>query len=125
MINEQKVRRYMAMMTDFDEQHSDRINKHYAHAREKYPYFCDRLTCLSETGTDTHLELYRATLEMSRALGDVEAVDVIQCELYEALQAYTHGNAEHAVEKLYDCIAVLMRTIDVLEGRQGLGREAK
>ena len=124
MINKQspKVMRYTATMADFDAQHSDRICKHYAHAREKHPYFCDRLTCLSESGADTHLEVWRATLEAGRHVGDVEAVDVIQCELYEAVQAYTHGNADDAVEELYDCIAAILRAIDVLEGRQELGK---
>lgn len=102
--------------------HISNILKHYANACEKHPYFCDRLTCLSETGADTHLELYRATLEAGKCAGDVEAVDIIQCELYDAVQAYAHGDNAKAVEELYDCIAASLRTIDVLEGRQKLGK---
>ena len=102
--------------------HVSNIIKHYAHAKEKHPYFCDRLTCLSDTGANTHLELYRATLEAAKRVGDVEAVDVIQCELYEAVQAYAHGDNAKAVEELYGCIAVCLRTIDVLERRQKLGK---
>ena len=106
--------------------HDDRIRKHYAHAREKHPNFCDRITCLSEEGADTHLELYRALLESEECAGDLEAVDIIQCELYEAVQAYTHGDIAHAVEECYDVIATLLRMVDVLEGRQKLGKpEAK
>ena len=32
------------------------------------------------------------------------------------------GNAERAVDEAYDAIAVLLRIIDVLEGRQKLGK---
>lgn len=97
--------------------HIDRIAAHYDHAREKHPYFCDRITCLSDTGADTHLDIYRSTLSAEREASDVEACTVLVCEVYEAMQAYTHGDTAHAVEECYDAIAVLLRTIDVLEGR--------
>ena len=102
--------------------HAKRITDHYLHAREKHPYFCDRLTCFSDTGADTYLEIHREILIASEYVGDVEAVDIILCELYEAVQAYTHGDKAQAVEELYDCIAVCLRAIDVLEGRQALGK---
>lgn len=107
---------------DFSAYHGDRILQHYVHAKEKHPYFCDRITCFSEEGADTHLGLYRALLESEECAGDLEVVDVIQCELYEAVQAYTHGDTAHAVEECYDTIAVLLRMVDVLEGRQKLGK---
>lgn len=100
----------------------DKIVEHYNHAREKHPYFCDRITCLSETGVDTHLGLTRSLLGAEIRTSDIEAVTVIQCELFEAVQAYIYGKATHAIEKVYDCIAVLLRLIDVLEGRQKLGK---
>ena len=100
----------------------DKIVEHYNHAREKHPYFADRITCLSDTGADTHLKLERSLLEAEIRASDIEAVTVIQCELFEAVQAYAYGKAAHAIEEAYDCIAVLLRTIDVLEGRQKLGK---
>lgn len=100
----------------------DKIVEHYNRAREKHPYFCDRITCLSDVGADTHLELKRSLLGEEIRAGDVEAVTVIQCELFEAVQAYTHGDNTQAVEELYDCVAVVLRAIDVLEGRQELGK---
>ena len=30
--------------------HISNILRHYAHAKEKHPYFCDRITCLSASG---------------------------------------------------------------------------
>jgi len=107
--------------------HISNILKHYAHAKEKHPYFCDRITCLSDVGSDTHLDIYRSTLATEIEASDVEACTVLQCEVCEAMQAYTHGDTAHAVEECYDAIAILLRTIDVLEGRQKLGKpeEAK
>lgn len=124
MMNElsPKVRRYTATMADYDAQHSDRICKHYAHAKEKHPYFCDRITCLSDAGSDTHLDICRATLAAEIEAEAVETGTLLDCEFYGAMQAYTHGDTAHAVEECYDAIAVLLRTIDVLEGRQKLGK---
>jgi len=42
--------------------------------------------------------------------------------VWEATEALANGDKAQAVEELYDCISVLLRTVDVLEGRQKLGR---
>ena len=102
--------------------HISNILKHYADAREKHPYFCDIITCLSESGADTHLNIYRATLAAEQEAEAVETGTLLYCEFCEAMQAHTHGNITHAVEECYDAIAILLRTIDVLEGRQKLGK---
>ena len=109
-------------LNNYQSHHAGRMYKHYAHAREKHPYFCDTITCLSESGADTHLDIYRSTLKAEADNGCVEADTVLMCEFYEALQAYKHGDTANAVEECYDAIAVLLRTIDVLEGRQKLGK---
>lgn len=44
------------------------------------------------------------------------------CEMWEVYDALSRGDRKHAVEELYDCVAVCLRTIDVLEGRQALGK---
>ena len=100
----------------------ERIWAHYANAREKHPYFCDIITCLSESGADTHLDIYRATLAAEAKADAVEVGTLLGCEFYEAMQAHTHGDTAHAVEGCYDAIVVLLHTIDVLEGRQKLGK---
>lgn len=106
------------------EAHGNQIATHYAHARKKHPYFCDIITCLSDCGADTHLSIYRARLAEELKAGDVETGTLLICEFYEAIQAYKHGDTAHAVEECYDAIAVLLRIIDVLEGRQELGKHA-
>ena len=101
------------------------INEHYHHSREKQPYFCDMITCLSEDGANTHLDIYKSTLAAEIRAMAVEASIVWDCKYYEAIQAYTRGDTAAAVEKFCAAIAVLLRTIDVLEGRQALGDPAK
>lgn len=102
-----------------------KIREHYEHAKEKHPYFCDMITYLSDCGADTHLDIYRATLAAEIARNSVAVGTVLSCEYYKALQAYTRGNTAAAVEECYDAIAVLLRMVDVLEGRQALGDPAK
>lgn len=99
-----------------------RIWKHYNHAKKQHPYFCDMITCLSRTGADTHLDLCRRILKVEADNGCVGVDTVLMCEFYGGARAYAHGNTAHAVEECFDAIAVLLRTIDVLEGRQKLGK---
>lgn len=108
---------------DYFRHHDNRIAIHYDHAREKHPYFCDIITCLSDVGADTHLDIYMATLKAEDDNEAVEPSTLLGCKFYEAIQAYTHGDGGVAVEKCYEAIAVLMRVIDVLEGRQNLGKQ--
>lgn len=127
MINEQSTddRFDPEAVMDFALHHSYGICKHYDHAREKHPYFCDLITSLSPVEADTHLGIYRSLLEAEIKASKVEARTVLNCEICEALQAYTYGDFSQAIEELYDCAAVLLRTIDVMEGRQKLGKPEK
>jgi hypothetical protein len=109
--------------TDLDGATVAAIERHYKHAKEKHPYFCDSITCLSDVGADMHLSIHRRTIASEVKAGQVEVGTLLYCEFYEAMQAYTRGDTAAAVEECYDAIAVLLRTIDVLEGRQKLGRE--
>ena len=124
MINKlsSKVRRYTATMADYDAQHSDRICKHYAHAKEKHPYFCDEITGYSSFTASLRLKQMRDLIDWRKSHKCVTAEMLLRCELLEAEDAYLRGDKAQAVEELYDCVAVLLRTIDVLEGRQKLGK---
>ena len=114
----------MSTSSEYDfAMHDYRVRAHYKHAIEKHPYFCDKIIAnTSKTDIDTYLELCRAVLAARERQGEVEAFDVIECEFYEAMQAYAHGDIAHAVEECYDVIATLLRMVDVLEGRQKLGK---
>jgi hypothetical protein len=115
----------MRIETELDGAVVGAIERHYRNAKEKHPYFCDRITCLSEAGAEMHLSIHRHSLEVEEKAGDVEVNTLLFCEFYEAMQAYTHGDTAAAVEECYDAIAVLLRVVDVLEERQALGRPKK
>ena len=110
----------------FIDTHARRITDHYLHAREKHPYFCDGILSPVEDYKGA-LANQRSRLADERSCGMVAACDLVDCELLEAYVEAANGKDAHAVEELYDCVAVLLRTIDVLEGRQKLGKpeEAK
>jgi hypothetical protein len=90
-----------------------KIREHYEREKENHPCFCDMITCLSKYSADAYLDIYRAAL----------ATEL--CKYYEAMQAYIKGDIAAAVEECYDAIAVILRLVDVLEGRQALGDPEK
>ena len=108
--------------------HIDRAARHYRHAREKHPYFCDWIG--PDAAKKIDVERVRACLAKCRARV-VDAIerrnlgwdDLLDCEVWEVFDALIKGDKAQAVEECYDAIAVLLRTIDVLEGRQALGKE--
>ena len=109
-----------------------KIQKHYNNACEKHPYFCDGLTGRDVYGANpfrSQYEYYSAELRLIRdevkcrsKNGTLKAGHVLQCEYREVLEAYARNDTTAAVEECYDAIAVLLRVIDVLEGRQKLGQ---
>ena len=94
-----------------------RIGAHYVKAVNKHPYFCDHFAHLTP-----RLEDIRETLAGEQLRGDIAAHDVLMCEIAEMEEEMRAGNGERAVDEAFDAIAVLLRIIDVLEGRQQLGK---
>lgn len=109
------------------EQHAPRALRHYAHAIEKHPYFCDwdplQTTDYFKKKMTEALRRAREDLKFAAEANEVEWIEVLECEKFEAVEALASGDKAHAVEDLYDMIAVCLRTIDVLEGRQKLGKQ--
>jgi hypothetical protein len=124
-----------ASMINCDYFHTYRIARHYAHAREKHPYFCDRIAPVDLDKEDKegladyresvkrHLSDIRSDIEVLIKKGDLNWDNLALCELWEVDEAIANGDTAAAVEELYDACAVLLRTIDVLEGRQTLGKQ--
>lgn len=119
----------------------DKIASHYAHARKKHPYFCDGLLPTQvpypmEPGEiphpmtkDSALHVIHVNLRASRERirhgtfsANILWNELLDCEVWEATEALANGDKAQAVEELYDCIAVCLRAIDVIEGRQSLGK---
>ena len=105
----------------YQSHHAGRMYKHYAHAREKHPYFCDGILSPVEDYKGA-LANQRSRLAAARSCGMVAACDLVGCELLEAYAEAANGKDAHAVEECYDAIAILLRKIDMLEGRQKLGK---
>ena len=108
--------------------HISNILEHYAHAKEKHPYFCDSLYPKAYTRDEARCRC-KAELSACRELIKEQiSYEVLQwdlllnCEVWEAHEAIANGDTANAVEECYDAISVLLRVIDVLEGRQKLGR---
>lgn len=102
----------------------EKIKEHYDHAREKHPYFCDRLLpteANSLKDLQDSLSWLREEIHKSAEQGESAAFTVAGCEPAEFAEAVMLGDTPHAIEECYDTIAVLLRVIDVPEGRQPLG----
>ena len=107
--------------------HGGRIASHYLHAREKHPYFCDMIeppvpTDKAKKAQNDQLEWTRLIIKTDARRGSLRFGDLLECEVREAYEALYNGDKAQAVEELYDCIAVCLRAIDVIEGRQKLGK---
>lgn len=114
--------------TAFDRNHKPdfaKIEAHYNHAREKHPRFCDQWHPYSGISDFT---IAKALVNLRNRIKTMEAEKrlvwdtVLDCEIWEIREAIACGQPEYAVEECYDAIAVLLRVIDVLEGRQLLGK---
>lgn len=114
-----------------------RIYGHYEHAKQKHPYFCDKIAPVDldkedREGLADYIEAVKRRLSDMRSdikvlikKGDLDWNNLVLCELWEVDEAIANGNTAAAVEECYDAIAVLLRVVDVLEGRQALGNPEK
>ena len=102
-----------------------RIAEHYCHARAKHPYFADLMFLDENDAEDAkrHLGIVRTILNIERKKCELYAETLVNCEVAEICEAISRGDNAHAVEECYDAIAVLLRMVDVMEGRQKLGRQ--
>lgn len=108
-----------------------KIAEHYCHARAKHPHFADRIIGNYRGGPQTRSAVMamEQKLQLAREfVADrikdemVKPETLLWCEVAEANLAYAKNEIPHAVEECYDAIAVLLRMVDVLEGRQKLGK---
>ena len=100
-----------------------KVAEHYEHARRKHPHFAHTLflEASDESAAARTLVRTRFCLNCERREGEVVAETVLNCEICEAIHALACGDKANAVEEIYDAIAVLLRMVDVIEGRQALG----
>lgn len=101
--------------------------RHFAHACEKHPKFVNAITVsdLYEPAlplTDLIVRLCNSRDRVRRMIqtANLRVENLMDCKFDEFLVEYAKGNIPAAIEEAYDAIAVLMRTICVLEGKQEL-----
>ena len=101
-----------------------KIAEHYCHARAKHPYFADLMFLYENDAEDAkrYLGIVRTILSIERKKGELCAETLVCCEVAEICDAIARGDKAHAVDECYDAIAVLLRMVDVMEGRQKLGK---
>ena len=101
-----------------------KIARHHCHAKIKHPYFADKMFFDENNAEEAKANLGTARMLLRTELkqGEVYAETLVKCELTEICDALARGDKAHAVEECYDTIAVLLRMVDVLEGRQALGK---
>ena len=105
------------MPTDF----YHRAVAHYAKALRKHPRFADALDKYTDVKfAKAALEKMRDKLDFMRECDAVSADDLVECEL---LEAWCAPNEQETISELYDAVAVIMRMIAVVEGKQRLGGE--
>jgi hypothetical protein len=93
--------------------------KHFLKAVRKHPRFADALHGYRDSEmVKTYLEECREILVSKRQNSKVYATDLLECEI---LEAWCAPNDQETISELYDAVAVLMRMIAVVEGKQKLG----
>ena len=109
-----------AMPSDF----STRARLHYANALRKHPRFADKMFTYPEVANaEKSLAAMRLWLRSQAAYDSLDGMTLTQCEIVEAQLANARGDKAACVDKLYDAVAVLMRMIATVEGKQRLGKE--
>ena len=115
-------------LCDHDIYHLHRVRNHYADAKVKHPYFCDwvgpkyQVTAEEKLGIKFGLAKARKFIKSEIEKQHLGWEALLHCEIYECVDALANGDKAQAVDELYDCIAVCLRAIDVIEGRQRLGK---
>lgn len=87
------------------------IVRHYEHAKEKHPVFADILT----HNNNTSAKYYKMVRDEALAAGACSPFEVLLAEYAEVLEAIAVEDKSQAVYECYDCIAVLLRLIDMIE----------
>lgn len=89
----------------------DEIAAHYEHAKEKHPVFADILT----HNNNTSARHYKRLRDEAHAIGYCSPLQIFLAEYAEVLEAIDVQDKAQAVYECYDCIAVLLRLVDMIE----------
>lgn len=90
------------------------IESEYAKACTKFPVFCDGI---APDGLDFEGD-ERKFKKWNDESKEHFACDLLQEEVYEALNAYQQGDRAHAIQELAQCGAVILRMMDFIESEK-------
>ena len=106
---------------------------HFAKALRKHPRFADALFndyekyCYSEEEAlviaEDDLKDERNNISVMEKNSHIDVWSLLSCEFLDAYVEHLKGDKAACVDELYDAVAVLMRMIAVVEGKQKLGGE--
>ena len=92
------------------------IGAAYDHATTKHPCFATQAMQLVEPETASReLSRKRELLKHAIEMNTVDGSHVLECELAEAMEAYSEGRVKDCIEELYQCAAVIMRLAEMTE----------
>ena len=119
-----ETKAYMTANNMIPSDFNRRAYEHFVKAIGKHPRFADSLFGEDETDdAKCALEQTRGEIGYLAAHNWLDAVVLAICELEEAQLAHAQGDKAACVDEFYDAVAVLMRMIAVVEGKQKLGGE--
>lgn len=102
-----------------------RIGRSYNDAVKRHPYFADHFFIADRIKPSEALKVVEEEKKKNAEIGNVDTMDVLKCEVMGIYAAMENYNEELAIRKCYQSIAVTLRMIDVIEGRQALGNPCK
>lgn len=95
------------------------IEEEYDKAVAKHPKFCDCFD--SMVGSIGDVKIIKNNLEFIRSHNDsladankIGAMNILQEELLEAMEAFAEGDLSHCLQELAQCGAVIIRMMDLV-----------
>lgn len=101
------------------------VEAELAAAKRKHPHFIDYFTFTNCATFEPELHSRRARLNVAEKQANMMFFDVLECEVYEALDAYAHGELGHAKQELAQCAAVCIRGMEFIETEMAKGGGAE
>lgn len=86
-------------------------------AKRKHPHFVDHFFRKVPQFDVVGFKLNdaRRLLEAATNAGVVDFNNVLRCEVWEAIEAYAHGDLAHARQELAQCAAVCIRGMEFIQ----------
>ena len=92
------------------------IGKAYDHACDKHPFFAHKaMLDYRKEYTAAFLRHRREYLKYRINDRSVNGMDVLECEIAEALDSYANGEHAQCIHELYQCAAVIVRMVEMVE----------